>query len=791
MPDGTPNVNQAAVEAPAAVAAPVDRELLEAFRQRNDEAAFEALVRRHGPLVMGVCRRGLGNEHDAADAFQAVFLVLARKAASIRAAEVLSAWLHSVAVRTSLKARAVRQKRLAHEKLVIDMPEPVFEPTENADEALTVLDEEVRSLPEKYRVPVILCELEGRSRKEAAAILDLAEGTLSSRLAMARTKLAERLSGRGIAMSAVALGTLVAQSAAQASVPATLIAGTAKAAALLNAGQAAATVASAEVVALTDGVLKTMLIAKLKVVLAMFLATCLLSIGLVANLGYLADEGDPDEAAAIAALEKLGAKLTWTHAMRTKQEPVGAGGGVAPAPVVDEKPVKVLVGVDLTGKRFTDADLKYITPLSRLQMLNLKKTKVTDAGAKRIASVATLKMLHLCETAFGDAGLKDLAASPNLDWLALKDTAVTDAGVKELGKMSKLTSIWLCGTKVSDDGLKHLAPLNSLYCLLVERTDITDAGVKNLAPLAKLGMLSLDKTKVTNACLRDLAVLPNLRWLTVNRTKINDAGVPDIVALKKLDYLAIHDTAFTDAGLKQLGSHPNLRSLHISWTKVTNAGLKHLALLPNLRELRLGGIHVNDAGLKDVAVLKNLDTLWLDFTKITDDGLKELAAMPRLRELRLNNTAVTDEGLKSLAALQELKRVELQQTGVTPSGTQKLHAALGNATINVQDAAEEPAEAGGRSGVLGWLLGAVALLVVGGSIAWLQPRRKQQRAAESVQREPAPIESKEGTISFRCTGCERALKVKPELAGKKGKCPQCGHAILVPAAETAASSNMK
>src|SRR5688572_7885585 len=194
-------------------AGPSDAELLAAFVASRDEAAFAEVVRRHGPLVFGTCRRLLGNEHDAADAFQAVFLVLSRKAASIRSRQALGAWLYHVAYRTSMKARAVSFKRKAREGQVSAMPEPAVEGTP-VDDVMQVLDEELRRLPVKYQQPVILCDLQGQSRKEVAAQLKLPEGTLSSRLATARKELAARLRRRGIEVSASALAGILAQGAA-------------------------------------------------------------------------------------------------------------------------------------------------------------------------------------------------------------------------------------------------------------------------------------------------------------------------------------------------------------------------------------------------------------------------------------------------------------------------------------------------------------------------------------------------------------------------------------------------
>src|SRR5437899_7835408 len=157
-------------EPPCPSAAPSNGQLLSAFVRHRDETAFAELVHRHGPMVFGVCRRLLGNEHDAADAFQAAFLVLARKAATLRSPDVLGAWLYHVAYRTSMKARAVRLKREARERQVSVMPETAVEPVP-VDDVSEVLDEELRALPAKYQAPIVLCDLQGHTRKEVARAL--------------------------------------------------------------------------------------------------------------------------------------------------------------------------------------------------------------------------------------------------------------------------------------------------------------------------------------------------------------------------------------------------------------------------------------------------------------------------------------------------------------------------------------------------------------------------------------------------------------------------------------------
>ena len=168
-----------------------DGELLDLFVTRGDEEAFAALVRRHGPVVLAVCRRVVGNLHDAEDAFQATFLVLARKAPTVRPRERVGGWLCGVAHRTALKTRAAAARRRLVEQRAGRAEGVISDPA--PDDLRPLVDEELRRLPGKYGTALILCLLEGRTRKEAARQLGWSEGTLSGRLARAKALLRARL----------------------------------------------------------------------------------------------------------------------------------------------------------------------------------------------------------------------------------------------------------------------------------------------------------------------------------------------------------------------------------------------------------------------------------------------------------------------------------------------------------------------------------------------------------------------------------------------------------------------
>jgi RNA polymerase sigma factor (sigma-70 family) len=231
-------------------------------------------------MVFAVCRRVCKQQQDSEDAFQASFLVLARKAHSVRPAEAVGNWLHGVAYRTALRARATAVRRLAREKQVANVPHPSIE-LEQADADLErLLDQELNKLADKYRLPLVLCELEGRSRREVARQLKLPEGTLSSRLATARKLLAARLTRRGVTLASGMLGGVIAANHATAAISPQLLARTSKAGCLLAAGQACTDpLVSTQVTSLMEGTLKTMLISKLKLGVAMFALASLVGLG--------------------------------------------------------------------------------------------------------------------------------------------------------------------------------------------------------------------------------------------------------------------------------------------------------------------------------------------------------------------------------------------------------------------------------------------------------------------------------------------------------------------------------
>jgi RNA polymerase sigma factor (sigma-70 family) len=282
-----------------AVGALSDGQMIERFLcAPRDEAgaAFAALVDRHGAMVMGVCRRLLSDSNDADDAFQATFLVLVRRAHSIARRDLLANWLYGVAYRTARVARTRAAQRRAKERRVIEVLGTKSTPDEAYScDALVLLDEELSRLPEKFRIPVVLCELEGRSRREVALRLGLAEGTLSSRLARARGLLRDRLMKRGLALGAVALAAGLRHEVSATTVRPALANAAVQAALQYVTGG----VVPWSVSTLAEVVLKAMFLTKLKVGAVSLLAICTMA-GLAA-LAIAQSQADRDNRRPVAA----------------------------------------------------------------------------------------------------------------------------------------------------------------------------------------------------------------------------------------------------------------------------------------------------------------------------------------------------------------------------------------------------------------------------------------------------------------------------------------------------------
>jgi RNA polymerase sigma factor (sigma-70 family) len=237
---------------PAASDLPTDGDLLDRYRSARDEAAFELLVRRHGALVLGVCRRTLRDDHAAEDAFQATFLVLARKAGSVRQATV-AGWLYRVALRIALRARQGAARRSVREQPLVSEPAAAEADPLASDDLRAVLDDELGRLPERFRLPVLLCYVEGHTTEQAARLLGCPRGTVLSRLATARQRLGGRLRRRGLGSPVAALTAGLAEPTLSAALAAAAV-----------RGAFSPTQAPTQVAQLAQGVIHAMFLSKVR-----------------------------------------------------------------------------------------------------------------------------------------------------------------------------------------------------------------------------------------------------------------------------------------------------------------------------------------------------------------------------------------------------------------------------------------------------------------------------------------------------------------------------------------------
>jgi RNA polymerase sigma factor (sigma-70 family) len=267
-----------------------DAQLLQRFTTEHDEAAFAALMARHGPAVLRVCRRILNDTHDAEDAFQAAFLVLARLAGSIRKPEAVGSWLYGVAHRIAVKSSRAAARRRQRERQIAEMPARDLSSEMALRDLQTVLDEEVNRLPDRYRAPFVRYCLEGKSRAEVAHELGWKEGTLASRLDRARHLLRQRLTRRGVTLSAALAAVALAEEGA-AAVPSPLAAQTLQAALQFAAGTTTVA-ASRQVMDLAKGALPAVFLGRIKRLVALLAALALLP---AAGLAALHGHSTPDQ----------------------------------------------------------------------------------------------------------------------------------------------------------------------------------------------------------------------------------------------------------------------------------------------------------------------------------------------------------------------------------------------------------------------------------------------------------------------------------------------------------------
>jgi RNA polymerase sigma factor (sigma-70 family) len=360
-----------------------DRQLLADFIERRDELAFAALVHRHGAMVLNVCRRAVGHAADAEDAGQATFLVLARKAGSIRKRDSLASWLHGVAFRIARKLRASRTRRERGQGPLVDVADADTSADVTWREVRAVLDEELARLPDVYRAPLVMCYLEGKTQDEAARELGWTPGTLRGRLGRGRERLRGRLVRRGLTLSAALFSAILAEAPAFGMASAALDVTIVRSAVLMTAGHGAAGgIISTEVAALAQGAVRAMFVGKLQLG-ALVLATTII-MGVAGWLTYdlVARSSSASAAADTAPADTPKPKPPVKKPDTKPMQPVKPAAKTTPA-IPDEKAIRDLIK-KLGDEEFSTREgaTKRLEAIGEPALTLLRKAAKDDAEAE-------------------------------------------------------------------------------------------------------------------------------------------------------------------------------------------------------------------------------------------------------------------------------------------------------------------------------------------------------------------------------------------------------------------------
>ncbi|MDW8264838.1 MAG: sigma-70 family RNA polymerase sigma factor [Gemmataceae bacterium] len=702
----------------AADARSSDGHLLRRFAEHHDESAFAELMQRHGRMVWHVCRTLLANSHDADDAFQATFLVLARKADSIRRRDSVSSWLYGVAYRCALKTR--RRAAMAaptREAEPMARDDPLHEATWR--ELGPVVHAELNRLPEKYRQPLILCYLEGKTNEEAAGELRWPVGTVKGRLHRGRELLRRRLVRRGVTLSTAALTSLVTSAVAEASFPASLVSPTVHAAVLMASGSATAATSSAAVASIVEGVIRDMSMTKLKLV-----SVLALTVGLVgAGASWLrmkitaaeppagpqakapATNSAPGKARQFDARAPMNVfQLTRTYSPRY----------LGSTPTLDKRGVTIPGGASWYVSPFTSTVPAPGAGIGGFAGLGGGMAAVGGGGALGMVGGgvggfggagggagfvggpfppgggAGLVGFGGGFGGFGGNGGNIIAiggpmpaGQGPLPILRPEDLAAFVAEAKRLS----VPGIAFENVSLTNDDLASLKDLKELQILILRRTQVTDDGLKELANLPKLTTLTLHGEGFTPAGVARLKDLPSLRSLELGGATMTDDVVARLKELPRLKTLKLSFTKITDNGLKQLAALEEFRSadglevLEIRGGAITDQGIQALAELKGLRELRLYLVSITDAGLQSLKALENLTALAVDCCTYGAPALVFGNASPQVMQLQLATPdgmidvptgKVTDAGLQHISSLRNLTELSLGSDHITDQGLANL-----------------------------------------------------------------------------------------------------------------------
>jgi RNA polymerase sigma factor (sigma-70 family) len=620
-----------------------DRQLLERFARLGDEAAFAHLVRRHGALVLGVARDVLRNPHDADDVFQATWLVLARRARAVRWQESVGGWLCEVAHRLALRARAQSARRRNREAPLTDEHAAPAVGDDRA-ELRAVLRAEVGRLPEKYRSPLVLCDLEGKTNAEAARALGRPPGSMSRLLARARELLRERLTRDGFPLTLAALTAALA-STASAAVSEPLIRSCAHAAGLFAGGASLTDVASAPAAVLVQGALREMTRTHLKLI-----AVLCLTFGVIgtaaAVVHFRPPTGKPDVVKPAPKIDPTkGRRLASTQWLSVYQ-------------IIDGQAVPKLLGY--TGG-FTKTAVVipananwYVQPMAGGLVGGIGGVAGGIGGVAGVGGIGA-----------GVAGAKGAIGGIGAGAAGIGGGV---AGVKGVGGVGGATGFTGAGGvggigRVGGMGVISGGPgvIGGDPGLLNSLRKLTGKDLKALvAEMKKQSIpgLCIDNFEFTNDDLAELKELSDLKILLLRNNKVDDDGLKHVLSLKALKMLGLEKTGVTEKGLEKLKELKSLTTIRLEGDKFTDKAAADLKQVPTLTTLRLSNTKIGAKGLKELGGLSDLETLEL-LGGFTDDDLPPLKNIGKLKVLRLHQAKITDKGVETLKEIGTLRTLAL------------------------------------------------------------------------------------------------------------------------------------
>jgi RNA polymerase sigma factor (sigma-70 family) len=719
-----------------------DQQLLERFVRTRDESAFVDLVQRYGRAIVAVCRRVLHHDQDVEDAAQAVLLILARQASTIRTAEAVGSWLYGVAYRTAMKARQQALRRQEMESRAIRVADQEAAWSEAAGRELQrLLDEEVQRLAEKFRSPFVLCCLEGLSKSEAARELGWREGTVSGRLAQARKLLQKRLARRGITLSAALTAMALTQSTAAAAAPGLFTPAIIQAALAHSAGQTA-TALSPAAISLGEGLLQTMSAAKLKAAFALVLGLMLAPTG-----GTLL-------------------ALPWT--------PLGHPEVVlaqAPPPevrdiTIDEQVLALAFSPD--GQRLVTAGARHVKP-----------------GQLKVWEVSSGKLLYKLR---GIAGVRSVAFSPDGQQIA--------AG--QFGGMIRLHNAVNGGVRRAVQA--HEMGVNGL-AYSADGNRLASAGLDRLVKVWELPDLSRAQVFAGHTdMVYSVAFFRHGRAI-VSGGMDRTARIWDLTTGKQKFLLRGHANAIETVAISPddqlVGTASWDRTVKL-WDAQTGKELatlrghdhsaQALAFSPDCRLLAVA-TYSGSLYFWDVPARKLLDQVQKHFAPVWSVAFSPVGA--RLASGSTDRTAILWD-VASRKDTATLNTSEIFPVGAPPMMIEQMKTEVASGATTPADGTT-PASANTNeqdSGGLGNLLpvGLVTCLAALLAFAlYLYWRRQARGAGDRLSGGSAPAEVEELLLSFACDQCGKALKAKAHLAGKRLTCPQCKQSITIPEATAPAS----